>query len=98
MGDNARVTPRVFQVPMGGGDCLTSGDPYICLPANTIKTEKLNPTTSDAYSTLLHNIVLVIGPSISFTFIIPNHDVKATVYSTLKLIHQPFNGVQISTT
>uniref|UniRef100_A0A2H1VMM9 SFRICE_007381 n=1 Tax=Spodoptera frugiperda TaxID=7108 RepID=A0A2H1VMM9_SPOFR len=37
MARNALVTPLVFQVSMGGGDCLPSGDPSARLPAYTIK-------------------------------------------------------------
>uniref|UniRef100_A0A2H1VSG3 SFRICE_022705 n=1 Tax=Spodoptera frugiperda TaxID=7108 RepID=A0A2H1VSG3_SPOFR len=33
---NALVTPLVFQVCMGGGDCLSSGDPSARLPAQEI--------------------------------------------------------------
>uniref|UniRef100_A0A2H1V8Y2 SFRICE_022582 n=1 Tax=Spodoptera frugiperda TaxID=7108 RepID=A0A2H1V8Y2_SPOFR len=35
--DNALVTPLVFQVSIGGGDCLLSGDPSARLPAYSIK-------------------------------------------------------------
>uniref|UniRef100_A0A2H1WN63 SFRICE_040728 n=1 Tax=Spodoptera frugiperda TaxID=7108 RepID=A0A2H1WN63_SPOFR len=34
---NAFVTPVVFRVSMGGGDCLPSGDPSARLPAYIIK-------------------------------------------------------------
>uniref|UniRef100_A0A2H1WZW9 SFRICE_028971 n=1 Tax=Spodoptera frugiperda TaxID=7108 RepID=A0A2H1WZW9_SPOFR len=34
---NVHVTPLVFQVSMGGGDCLPSGDTSARLPAYTIK-------------------------------------------------------------
>uniref|UniRef100_A0A2H1VK08 SFRICE_014737 n=1 Tax=Spodoptera frugiperda TaxID=7108 RepID=A0A2H1VK08_SPOFR len=34
---NALVTPLVFQVTMGGGDCLPSGHPPARLPACSIK-------------------------------------------------------------
>uniref|UniRef100_A0A2H1V9Q7 SFRICE_020129 n=1 Tax=Spodoptera frugiperda TaxID=7108 RepID=A0A2H1V9Q7_SPOFR len=35
---NAPVSPLVFQVSMGGGDCLPSANPSARLPAYTIKT------------------------------------------------------------
>uniref|UniRef100_A0A2H1X0R5 SFRICE_030385 n=1 Tax=Spodoptera frugiperda TaxID=7108 RepID=A0A2H1X0R5_SPOFR len=38
---NALVTPLVFRVSIGGGDCLLSGDTTTRLPAYTIKKKDL---------------------------------------------------------
>uniref|UniRef100_A0A2H1VR30 SFRICE_034605 n=1 Tax=Spodoptera frugiperda TaxID=7108 RepID=A0A2H1VR30_SPOFR len=38
---NAFVSPLVFRVSMGGGDCLPSGDPSAQIPAYTIKKNRL---------------------------------------------------------
>uniref|UniRef100_A0A2H1V7W7 SFRICE_020358 n=1 Tax=Spodoptera frugiperda TaxID=7108 RepID=A0A2H1V7W7_SPOFR len=43
---NALVTPLVFQVPMGGGDCLPSGNTSARLPACIIKKKSPQQTVS----------------------------------------------------
>uniref|UniRef100_A0A2H1WFV8 SFRICE_028804 n=1 Tax=Spodoptera frugiperda TaxID=7108 RepID=A0A2H1WFV8_SPOFR len=40
--DNALVTPLVFRMSMGGGDCLPSADPSAHLPAYPIKKKLVN--------------------------------------------------------
>uniref|UniRef100_A0A2H1VJM8 SFRICE_029609 n=1 Tax=Spodoptera frugiperda TaxID=7108 RepID=A0A2H1VJM8_SPOFR len=59
---NALVTPLVFRVSMGGGDCLPSGDTSVRLPYTiTSDPPQLDMETHTTTSTDLHRTDRIIG-------------------------------------